>query len=390
MEENDLKTITEMQLQIRNMSTQLDTLATELEQFGKTDKKKSEINFDSIYEIAVRNPITDHYLQEQDISVKKSYLTMLIVLVCMVKQNQENAWILVQRIAIGGGYEESIQKLQVDALSFSDEYLNRFTYDLVEAGVNQAFALDAMLLYLICETPDADMLEFISELLGLLKCDKKQVREITELAKSIIEQNEKVYYESEILNEAEAELLAIAYPYLKEYSKGIILNVGKEKYFLKQTKIGDIYSIGEIDGEPIMWKVIGKENGKTLLLCEQKVSDGVMVGEWENSTIRSYLNSDYLKYFSDNQTANIAINEQEDKVFLLSKNEVEKYLPKESMRTFSEAWGTRSSESLYGIRREYIYVSSSGRITSKETNDAFIILLQEFNWCTRPAFWINI
>lgn len=106
-----MKTITEMQLQIRNMSIQLDALAMELEQFGKTDKKKSEINFDSIYEIAVRNPITEHYLQEQDISVKKSYLTMLIVLVCMVKQNQENAWILVQRIAIGGGYEESIQKL---------------------------------------------------------------------------------------------------------------------------------------------------------------------------------------------------------------------------------------------------------------------------------------
>lgn len=274
-------------------------------------------------------------------------------------------------------------------MSFSDEYLNRFTYDLVEAGVNQAFALDAMLLYLICETPDADMLEFISELLGLLKCDKKQVREITELAKSIIEQNEKVYYESEILNEAEAELLAIAYPYLKEYSKGIILNVGKEKYFLKQTKIGDIYSIGEIDGEPIMWKAIGKKNGKTLLLCEQKVSKEITREEWENSEIRRYLNCDYLKYFNNNQVANIMINEQEDKIFLLSRTEIEEYLPRENMRIFPEAWRTRSTWGSSGggimsiLSKEYIYVSSRGKIES-ETMTMYL------NCCARPAFWINI
>lgn len=409
-----MKTITEMQLQIRNMSAQLDTLAMELEQFGKIDKKKQEVNFDSIYEIAMRNPITDHYLQEQDISVKKSYLTMLIVLVCMVKQNQENAWILVQRIAIGGGYEESIQKLQVDALSFSDEYLNRFTYDLVEAGVNQAFALDAMLLYLICETSNADMLEFISELLGLLKCDKKQVREITELAKSIVQQDNGIYNSKSLANIDEEEL-AVAYCYIKEFNRGLVLNTSDgKKYILQYTNIGDIYEIGAMGEELLKWKVIGKEKGKSLILCEQSIAMmDFKEDNWKLSSIRNYLNGEFLLNFNENQRKNIIKNNDNDLVFLLSKDEIEKYLLEQKQRVLKETqttnrdfdeglleWWIRTREShnssLSTFSRFYgasittdnpYYIDKLGQITEW--------ILSGFGCfdrakAVRPAFWLNI
>ena len=87
------------------------------------------------------------------------------------------------------------------------------------------------------------------------------------------------------------------------------------------------------------WFVIGKENGKTLLLRSNggKVDFNSFIGGWENSSLRKMLNEDYYQSFDEEvkkcivpTQLNNLVNPNDittDKVFILSKEEMEKYIP---------------------------------------------------------------
>ncbi len=142
----------------------------------------------------------------------------------------------------------------------------------------------------------------------------------------------------------------------KQVNKG----TSKSTTRFNSVSIGDIVSFGrfEQDGlstdgdEDISWIVIGKDNGKTLLLSEKILSVKPFddnSGEWATSELRKWLNNDfYSSVFSSTESKKIcltSLNNQtitdigifgngstEDKVFLLSYDEVNQYL-NESTRT---------------------------------------------------------
>ena len=130
-------------------------------------------------------------------------------------------------------------------------------------------------------------------------------------------------------------------------------NIKFEKVVEKQYKVGDTVSFGRYpqdkDGgvKPIEWTVMKKEENKVLLLSkyvldERPYNKKFEEVTWETSDIRRWLNSDfYITAFNDIEQSKIADtlvrtennpkhgtaggNDTEDKVFLLSIEEVESF-----------------------------------------------------------------
>ena len=109
----------------------------------------------------------------------------------------------------------------------------------------------------------------------------------------------------------------------------------------KNANVGDYVEFGNYpqtvngDIQPIEWQVLAKENNKMLVISryglEAKRFDGGS-NSWKNSEIRKWLNGDfYNKAFTD-QEKNSVSSFNGDNVFLLSKEEAEKYFANSDAR----------------------------------------------------------
>lgn len=138
------------------------------------------------------------------------------------------------------------------------------------------------------------------------------------------------------------------------------MKVGDEVLFGRYEQDAD-----ETNGtEEIVWKVIGVEEGKALLLskyCLDNVKYNEVYTEvtWKDCTLRKWLNEDfYSKVFSEQEKecimTSVLTNEKdprfprnkdgentEDKVFLLSLNEAERYLTPEEKYANATIYATK-------------------------------------------------
>ena len=132
----------------------------------------------------------------------------------------------------------------------------------------------------------------------------------------------------------------------------------------KDVAVGSVIQFGKYnidtdlsDSEPIEWIVIAKEDGKLLLLSRYALEEKYFNTEewsdttiaWENSKLRAWLNSNFYEdAFSDAEKNRIILshinnsdnsefgtdggNDTDDNVFLLSADEVTKYLTEKRFR----------------------------------------------------------
>lgn len=115
------------------------------------------------------------------------------------------------------------------------------------------------------------------------------------------------------------------------YLLDIVQGIGKNKMesALFDTMFFGSYYYGD-QGEtaPIEWIILKEENGRKLLLSKY-IIDAVdyhekgQVQSWEECSIRTWLNKEFIKKsFSETED----LKQCEDKVFLLSVEEIKKYL----------------------------------------------------------------
>lgn len=177
-------------------------------------------------------------------------------------------------------------------------------------------------------------------------------------------------------------------------------------------KIGDTIAFGkydqngsEADGpEPIEWIVLDKQDGKLLLLSRYILFNEDSKGKpWAGSKPRDTLNNIFLSkaYTSDEQnrickTQTGISSSAIDAVFLLSLEEVERYLPDESSRIcflanseVPKEWWLRTTETSNGIGsllyRQY-KVRTDGIIDYVSFNSKS----SEVSFGIRPAMWVEI
>jgi hypothetical protein len=178
------------------------------------------------------------------------------------------------------------------------------------------------------------------------------------------------------------------------------------------SKVGDSVEYGTFNGKAITWQVLAvdisdTEHQKALLIPTEIVAYWVWGGErkdvtWEDSTIRQWLNGDfYNAVFTDDQKAIILESDIEnkansesgvggganttDRVFLLSLDEVTKYLPSETVR--SVKYNATQAE-IEGLAKAISEAGASENWSSKSTYDNALADLKSYNGTT-DRWWLR-
>ncbi|MBQ1397048.1 MAG: toll/interleukin-1 receptor domain-containing protein [Clostridia bacterium] len=183
---------------------------------------------------------------------------------------------------------------------------------------------------------------------------------------------------------------------------------------------------GEI--EPLMWRVLAVEGGRTLLITDDLI-DAVPYNEenkkvtWETCTLRKWMNNDFLRAaFSSEEQARIATitnrnpnnpslfsanggNLTQDRVFALSIEEAEKFFRSDNDRmaaptAYAIKQGAYESSKLslkHGRKTGYWWLRSPGSLSSSAASvgsDGYVyqdgINVSRNFGAVRPAFWLNL
>lgn len=140
----------------------------------------------------------------------------------------------------------------------------------------------------------------------------------------------------------------------------------------------EIY-FGSYNGNSIAWNILEQKDDKMLLLAKEPViqmpiSNQIEKIDWKDSTLKEWLNNDFLFEFTDEQINKI---DKKNSVFLLSQKGFEKYKEDTDFSATSDWWLSTKSDD------NFMYVEKSGSINEK--GDMAIRAKG-----IRPAMWINI
>lgn len=198
---------------------------------------------------------------------------------------------------------------------------------------------------------------------------------------------------------------------------GAIIIFAISNIVIPKVHTGDIISFGKNN---MQWQVLEVKGNKALLILntfldeQQPFSDKETIKTWEECSLRNWLNNDF---YNDNftreerdeiktskiensiktQERTVSENATEDKIFLLSKEEVEKYFPSEEDRSWNGDWWLRSP----GEENDIAVVASNGTITSvpivagvgayaMREDGSCMTILNYTDSSIRPAMWIDL
>lgn len=179
----------------------------------------------------------------------------------------------------------------------------------------------------------------------------------------------------------------------------------QETLVFSDITVGSEIKFGMKEDQPITWKVLDAVNGAALIFSTDSVHTMAyhLPGgniTWKDSEIRKWLNNEFTEeYFSPDEQSRILIsnvnNEDNpnyhtpggeptsDKVFLLSINDVNSFIPDKEARALGYTWWLRSpgsNQNNVAIVDSYGNVNMSGNIASNSFGKYGI----------RPAMWISV
>ncbi len=183
---------------------------------------------------------------------------------------------------------------------------------------------------------------------------------------------------------------------------------------------GDTYTFGTYGGEALRWQVLAVEDGKALLLSLEALDAVVYHEEWNNTTwedctLRGWLNKDFLNAgFTTQEQERISLttvpaeknpdhdadpgNTTQDKIFLLSISEAEKFLPAAEDRkctvtdygTKQGVWVDEEGYCSWWLRnpgQAESYAACVLRSGSIDTEGSYVVYADVG---VRPALWLKL
>lgn len=142
-----------------------------------------------------------------------------------------------------------------------------------------------------------------------------------------------------------------------------------EKQAKRCRKLADVtkgskITLGNYNGKPMTWTIIAEHGKQRLLLCDELIAEHAYMDQmfnatWATSSLRKWLNADFLKEaFANDERMGIMYGKVEnlasakwgteggrntsDRVFILSLEEIENYLPNQSERAMGKWWWVRT------------------------------------------------
>lgn len=143
----------------------------------------------------------------------------------------------------------------------------------------------------------------------------------------------------------------------------------------------DVVYFGKYNGNPIAWQILDTQEHKVLLIAKEVIDEMAYNTEyksidWENSTIRKWLNEDFYNTFDETEKAKI-LKDESDNIFLLSNNDVKNY---KKLKNVNTTWWIRTSGD---ETTKAMYVTSNGNIVEKGD------IVTKLHG-VRPSIWLNL
>lgn len=148
---------------------------------------------------------------------------------------------------------------------------------------------------------------------------------------------------------------------------------------------GDTLYFGTFNDNPITWKILKIESDKMLLLAEKPIAqkpftDDIKKVTWETSYLRTWLNEEFIDSFSieqQNQIISTDTGDVNDKVFLLSVDEMDELSDTVLFKTTDEWWTRTFTDN--GV----MYSSATGWVVAEGD-----LIVRDKG--VRPAVWISL
>ena len=180
----------------------------------------------------------------------------------------------------------------------------------------------------------------------------------------------------------------------------------------ENANVGDYVKFGRypqrLEGEarPVEWRVLAIENNKALVISRYAL-DAMRFdpesNDWSKSEIRRWLNGEfYNSTFSGEEKARIKSFNQ-DNVFLLSREEAEKYFANSDARkckptSYAKAKGASEIDDFcwWWLRSPYpsisnrVYYVSNGGDVRYYVHNIINLDVYNYNGSVRPALWVNL
>ncbi|MDR2940462.1 MAG: hypothetical protein LBV08_09115, partial [Clostridiales bacterium] len=164
-------------------------------------------------------PIKRHPLENYDIDIQEMYICLLCILTNInnnVNLNQQN---FLKRILIGINNSVGLIEFYKKASALPQDFIPELAKKFTEIDLKYSLITDMLIILGIADSNDEMQVELISEISLVLKFDLQSMGRCTQIAKSILEQDERI-----ILNLAEYpnNLLNNFICYITEYYSGLI------------------------------------------------------------------------------------------------------------------------------------------------------------------------
>lgn len=176
----------------------------------------------------------------------------------------------------------------------------------------------------------------------------------------------------------------------KEYSKSASEFWNLDNYKDSKGKLIEIYNLfgeqdvvyfGKYKGSPIAWQILETRKNQVLLITRDVIDEMAYnteykTVEWENSSIRKWLNEEFYNSFDEKEKARILTNIT-DKVFLFTDKNIEKYT---KIKNINKTWwlvpnGDEKTKAMYV--KENGTVDIKGDIVTKLHG-------------VRPVIWLDL
>ncbi|MGL4876411.1 MAG: right-handed parallel beta-helix repeat-containing protein [Clostridium sp.] len=180
--------------------------------------------------------ICGHPMESEDEYTKDLYITMLCVVSQYGKASKvENKSILIERIIKGLKSEKSIKYFNKKALEVNEGLVSEFIKIFREKNVKYNFILDIMILMNLDGLGMDEELVLIAEISEALGLNKEDIKLLSKIVKSILEQNNEAY--SQLLKEKNERIdFTKFHCYTKEYVIGRIGDTKELVYYYAKDK----------------------------------------------------------------------------------------------------------------------------------------------------------
>jgi hypothetical protein len=192
-----MKTLSEIQNDIKSLSLQLNHLAINIQNIRPEVKKNDLLDMKKIKNISQNYPMEGHYLGVCEEYVKKRYLTLLVLAARIQQSEIEKSLLLINRIALGAGYEEDIADILKDSYTISERSMEEIIDTFSNEPIRMLLILDMLLIS--AERKKKDSLQFIAEISYFLSINENEMKFLSNLAVIILQNDINLYTENDVL-----------------------------------------------------------------------------------------------------------------------------------------------------------------------------------------------